>query len=393
MMDEVDKLGADFRGDPSAALLEVLDPEQNNTFADHYLGVPFDLSNVMFIATANLLDPIPPALRDRMEVLNLPGYTDDEKLHIARRYILGRQLEEHGLMPDDLTVSDPAILRIIHHYTREAGLRNLEREIAAICRKAARDIATGRSGPFSITTRNVERYLGPRRFFMEGEQDHNDVGVATGLAWTQAGGEILHVEATLMKGKGNVILTGQLGDVMKESAQAAVSFARSRADRLGVDPDFSSGNDIHIHVPAGAIPKDGPSAGITIATSLISALTGVAVRKDVAMTGEITLRGRVLPVGGVKEKVLAAHRAGVKTVILPSRNSSDLEEIPPKIKRSMTFLPVLSVEEVLNSALDSRVLNMESSPAGGGKGKKTGRGTPSRPSGRRDVKRKGRAGP
>jgi len=356
MMDEVDKLGADFRGDPSAALLEVLDPEQNQSFADHYLGVPFDLSNVMFIATANLLDPIPSALKDRMEVLGLPGYTDDEKLHIVRRYLLARQLEEHGLLPEDLGLSDPAILRIIHWHTREAGLRNLEREIAGICRKVARNIASGRSGPFQVTTRNLEKYLGPQKFFMEGEQEKNDVGVATGLAWTQAGGEILYVETTLMKGKGGIILTGQLGDVMKESAQAAISFTRSRAGSLGVDPNFSADSDIHVHVPAGAIPKDGPSAGITIATALVSSLTGIPVNKDVAMTGEITLRGRVLPIGGVKEKVLAAHRAGIKTVILPARNSSDLEEVPPKIKRTMNFVPVGSIEEVLARALVSSPL-------------------------------------
>jgi ATP-dependent Lon protease len=356
MMDEVDKIGADFRGDPSSALLEVLDPEQNNSFADHYLGVPFDLSNVMFITTANLLDPIPPALKDRMEVLNLPGYTDDEKLHIARRYLLERQLEDHGLHHDDLTVSDTALLGIIHRYTREAGLRNLEREIAAICRKVARNIASGRAGPFHVTARNIKKYLGPRKFFMEGELEKNDVGVATGLAWTQAGGEILYVETTLMKGKGSVILTGQLGDVMKESAQAAISYTRTKARELGVDPEFSIARDIHIHVPAGAIPKDGPSAGITIATALVSSLTGIPVNKDVAMTGEITLRGKVLPIGGLKEKVLAAHRAGIKTVILPARNSSDLEEIPPKIKRTMKFVPVDSVGEVLEQALISSPL-------------------------------------
>ncbi len=354
MMDEVDKLGADFRGDPSSALLEVLDPEQNHSFVDHYLGVPFDLTKVMFIATANLLDPIPPALKDRMEVINIPGYTDEEKLHIARRYVLSRQLEEHGLMEGDLQVSDGAIMQIIHQHTREAGLRNLEREIATICRRTARDIASGRSGPFHVTTRNLERYLGPRKFYMEGEQEHSEVGVATGLAWTQTGGEILHVEATLMKGKGGVILTGQLGEVMKESAQAAISYARAKAGDLGVDPDFNAGNDVHIHVPAGAIPKDGPSAGITIATAFISSLTGAPVSKDIAMTGEITLRGRVLPIGGVKEKVLAAHRAGLKKVILPSKNRTDLEEIPTKIKRTMKFFLVDSIEEVLSRALEKR---------------------------------------
>jgi len=351
MMDEIDKIGADFRGDPSSALLEVLDPEQNHSFADHYLSVPFDLTNVMFITTANLLDPIPPALKDRMEVLYLQGYTDEEKLHIARRYLLSRQLEEHGLTEDDLRISDSAILEIIHRYTREAGLRNLEREVAKVCRKVARDITSGKSGPFHVTARNLKRYLGPRKFFMESEQEESEVGVATGLAWTPAGGEILHVETSLMKGKGGVILTGQLGDVMKESAQAAISYARSKAADYGVDPDFNSKNDIHIHVPAGAIPKDGPSAGTTITTALISSLTGTPVSKDVAMTGEVTLRGRVLPVGGVKEKVLAAHRAGIRTVILPSRNKTDLEEIPAKIKRTMDFILVDSIDEVLGKAL------------------------------------------
>jgi ATP-dependent Lon protease len=371
MMDEVDKIGADFRGDPSSALLEVLDPEQNNSFVDHYLGVPFDLTNVMFITTANLLDPIPPALKDRMEVLYLQGYTDEEKLHIARRYLLSRQLEEHGLTEDDLRISDSATLKIIHRYTREAGLRNLEREVAKVCRKVARDIASGKTGSFSITARNLEKYLGPAKFFMESEQEKNEVGVATGLAWTPTGGEILHVESSLMKGKGGVILTGQLGEVMKESAQAAISYARSRAADYDVDPDFNSKNDIHIHVPAGAIPKDGPSAGITITTALISSLTGLPVDKDVAMTGEVTLRGRVLPIGGVKEKVLAAHRAGIRTVILPARNRTDLEEIPAKIKRTMDFTLVESIDQVLRKALVTAL------PAGK-EGKKEAKGRASR---------------
>jgi ATP-dependent Lon protease len=318
---------------------------------DHYLSVPFDLTNVMFITTANLLDPIPAPLKDRMEVLYLQGYTDEEKLHIARRYILARQLEEHGLTEDDLGISDSAILKIIHRYTREAGLRNLEREVAKVCRKIAREIASGRSGPFQVTARNVEKYLGPRKFFKESEQEKSEVGVATGLAWTPTGGEILHVETSLMKGKGGVTLTGQLGDVMKESAQAAISYARSRAVDYDVSPDFNASNDIHIHVPAGAIPKDGPSAGITITTALFSSLTGRPVDKDIAMTGEVTLRGRVLPIGGLKEKVLAAHRAGIRTVILPSRNKTDLEDIPAKIKRTMEFVLVDGIEEVLEKAL------------------------------------------
>jgi len=351
MLDEIDKLGADFRGDPSAALLEVLDPEQNNSFTDHYLGLPFDLSKVLFIATANMMDPIPGPLKDRMEVLVIPGYTDDEKLHIARTYILPRQIKEHGLAPDAVRFPDAVFLKIISQYTREAGLRNLEREVAAVCRKLARKVASGEPGPYLLTPRMLEQMLGPRRYFHEGEQEHSECGVATGLAWTPTGGEILYVETTLMKGGKGLTLTGQLGDVMKESAQAAVSYARSRAESLGIDPDFHAKHDIHIHVPAGGIPKDGPSAGVTMATSLISALSSVPVNKDVAMTGEVTLRGRVLAIGGVKEKTLAAHRAGIRTMILPARNRPDLEELPPKIRRSMKFVLVESMEEVLKTAL------------------------------------------
>ncbi len=351
MLDEIDKLGADFRGDPAAALLEVLDPEQNNSFADHYLGLPFDLSKVLFIATANLMDPIPGPLKDRMEVLVIPGYTDDEKLHIARTYLLPRQLREHGLAADAVRLPDAVILKIINQHTREAGLRNLEREIAAVCRKLARKVASGEPGPYTVTPKMLAQFLGPRKFFHEGEQEHSECGVATGLAWTPTGGEILYVETTLMKGGKGLTLTGQLGDVMKESAQAAVSYARSRAETLGIDPDFHAKHDIHIHVPAGAIPKDGPSAGVTIATSLISALAGRPVNKAVAMTGEITLRGRVLPIGGLKEKTLAAHRAGIRTIIAPAKNSPDLEELPPRIRRSMKFVLVESMEEVLATAL------------------------------------------
>jgi ATP-dependent Lon protease len=354
MLDEIDKLGADYRGDPSAALLEVLDPEQNNSFTDHYLGVPFDLSKVLFIATANLMDPIPGPLKDRMEVIVIPGYTDDEKLHIAKKYLLPRQCAEHGLRPEEVRIPDPVLLRIINQYTREAGLRNLEREVATVCRKIARKVASGVAGPFTLTPRALEQYLGARKFYHEGEQEHSECGVATGLAWTQAGGEVLYVETTLMKGSKGLTLTGQLGDVMKESAQAAVSYARSRAGALGVDPDFHAKNDIHIHVPAGAIPKDGPSAGITIATSLISALTNAPVNKDVAMTGEVTLRGRVLPIGGIKEKALAAHRAGIRTVILPAKNRADLDELPPKVRRKMRFVLVDTMDEVLREALVPR---------------------------------------
>ena len=304
MLDELDKLGNDFRGDPSAALLEVLDPEQNHAFSDHYLNVPFDLSSVLFICTANLLDTIPPALRDRMEVLHLSGYTNEEKLEIGRRFLIPRQLQEAGISGDLLDLSNDAVLRIIEQYTREAGLRNLEREMASICRKVARKVADGRTTRTRITRRNLHQFLGPPRFLTE-TQDQNEIGVATGLAWTSAGGEVLHVEASLSKGRGNLTLTGQLGDVMRESAQAAVSYARAQAKNLGLEENFYQKQDIHIHVPSGSIPKDGPSAGITMGTALISALTRRPVSRNVAMTGEITLRGRILPVGGLKEKCLA----------------------------------------------------------------------------------------
>lgn len=354
MMDEVDKIGTDFRGDPAAALLEVLDPEQNHAFSDHYLNVPFDLSKVMFITTANLIDPIPQPLRDRMEIIEISGYTDDQKLRIARQYLMPRQLKENGLKEEDLRISDEAILRIINQYTKEAGLRNLEREIASICRKVARKKAEGFKGTTVVTAANLHKFLGPPRYLPEEELEDKEAGVATGLAWTSVGGEILHVEATVMKGKGNLVLTGHLGDVMKESAQAALSYARSRAAQLGIDEDFYNRNDIHIHVPAGAIPKDGPSAGITMATALISALTGIPVRKDVAMTGEITLRGRVLPVGGLKEKALAALRAGIHKVIIPERNKKDLEEIPKDIKNKLGFIFVKHMDQVLDYALARR---------------------------------------
>jgi ATP-dependent Lon protease len=351
MLDEIDKVGADFRGDPSAALLEALDPEQNFAFSDHYLNVPFDLSKVMFITTANILDPIPPALHDRMEVINLAGYTSEEKLKIARQFLLSRQLEENGITKESLAISDEALLRIISQYTREAGVRNLEREIASVCRKVARKIAEEEKGPFHVSGLNLHKFLGAPKFLPEEELEVNEIGVATGLAWTSAGGEILHVEATTMKGKGNLTLTGHLGDVMKESAQAALSYARSKAKELDLDPDFYEKLDLHIHVPAGAIPKDGPSAGVTMATSLISALTRIPVRKDIAMTGEITLRGRVLPIGGVKEKTLAALRAGIKNVIIPHQNQKDLDEIPPYIRRRVNFMFVKDMDEILKKAL------------------------------------------
>ena len=351
MMDEVDKIGMDFRGDPSAALLEVLDPEQNHSFSDHYLNVPFDLSRVMFITTANLVDPIPSALRDRMEILRLSGYTEEEKLEIVRRYLLPRQLTENGLKAGELNLSNEVLRQVILYYTQEAGLRNLEREIGSLCRKAARRIAEGETGPFSITKNNLHRYLGPPRFLPDGEVEKDEVGVATGLAWTQVGGEILAVEASLMRGKGQLTLTGQLGDVMKESAQAALSYARSRAELLELAPEFYEKLDIHIHVPAGATPKDGPSAGVTMGTALVSALTQIPVRRDVAMTGEITLRGKVLPIGGLKEKAIAALRARIKKVIIPEANLKDLVEIPKNIKRRLKFVPVTSMDEVLAEAM------------------------------------------
>ncbi|HLK10481.1 MAG TPA: endopeptidase La [Candidatus Binatia bacterium] len=351
MLDEIDKLGMDFRGDPASALLEVLDPEQNNTFQDHYLDVPFDLSRVMFVTTANVLDPIPAPLRDRMEVIELAGYTEHEKLEIARRHVIPKQLRENGLTPENLRFEDEAIVHIIRAYTREAGLRNLEREVGRVCRKVARAITEGRTEPVVCTVAKVGELLGPERFFSEVAERTDEPGVAVGLAWTPNGGDILFIESTRMAGKKTLTLTGHLGDVMKESAQAALSWIRSRADRLGIAPDFYENMDIHVHVPAGAIPKDGPSAGVTMATSLASLLTGRPVRPNVAMTGEITLRGKVLPVGGIKEKVLAARRAGIETVILPQRNEKDLEDVPAEIRGAMRFVYVDTMDQVLERAL------------------------------------------
>jgi ATP-dependent Lon protease len=351
MLDEIDKVGADFRGDPSAALLEVLDPEQNHAFSDHYLNLPFDLSNVLFICTANLLDPVPPALADRMEVIQLSGYTNEEKLEIARKFLIPRQLEDNGISTKHLEFSDDALLRIIAEYTKEAGLRNLERELASICRKVARKVAEGKSELTKLTRANIHLFLGAPKFLPEAEQEHHEIGVSTGLAWTSAGGEVLYVEASLSKGRGNLTLTGQLGDVMKESAQAAVSYARAHAKTLGIEEDFYQKLDIHIHVPAGAIPKDGPSAGITMATALISALTKRPVNRDVAMTGEITLRGRVLPIGGLKEKSLAAFRAGIKTVIVPDRNEKDMDDIPKALRRKLHWVLAKNMSDVLKNAL------------------------------------------
>ena len=351
MIDEVDKLCSDFQGDPSAALLEVLDPEQNREFVDHYLGVPFDLSRVMFIATANMTDPIPPALLDRMEVIYLSGYTPEEKLVIARRYLLPRQLKEHGLAEGVLLLSDRTIFRVISEYTSEAGVRELERKLAALCRKVARKLAEGEKGPFRITPANLHRYLGPPEYVEELSQEEDEVGVATGLAWTPYGGEVLYIEVTVMEGKGNLILTGQLGEVMKESAQAALSYIRARAKELGISTKFYEKYDLHIHIPSGAIPKDGPSAGVTMAVAMISALSGRPVRKDVAMTGEITLRGRILPVGGIKEKSLAALRKGIRKVLIPEKNLKDLEDIPPELRRRIEFVPVKHLDEVLSETL------------------------------------------
>jgi ATP-dependent Lon protease len=351
ILDEVDKLGADFRGDPASALLEVLDPEQNNTFVDHYLDIPLDLSKVLFVTTANVLDPVPPALRDRMEVLELPGYTEEEKFQIANRHLIPKQITENGLAGRKLEFAPDATLEIIRNYTREAGLRNLEREVARICRKIAREITEGETPPELIEAAAVQRYLGPPRFYAEVAERTPEPGVATGVAWTPAGGDILFIESTRMSGQKGLTLTGSLGDVMKESAQAAMSYIRSRADRLGIPSDFFEKSDIHVHVPAGSIPKDGPSAGVTIAASLASLLSGRPVRPDLAMTGEITLRGKVLPVGGIKEKVLAARRAGIKTMILPRRNERDLEDIPVEVLKEMQMIFVDTVDEVLSQAL------------------------------------------
>ncbi|HSB32752.1 MAG TPA: S16 family serine protease, partial [Candidatus Sulfobium mesophilum] len=351
MLDEIDKIGMDFRGDPSSALLEVLDPEQNFSFADHYLSVPFDLSHVMFITTGNLADTIPGPLRDRMEIIYLSGYTSEEKLGIAKKYLLPKQLEEHGLTSKVLSITDSALMLLISQYTREAGVRNLEREIANLCRKVARKIAEGKEKKFNIVTSNLQGFLGVAKFLPEEEMEQDEVGVSTGLAWTEAGGDIIYIEATTMMGKGHLTLTGQLGDVMKESAQAALSYVRSTAKSLGIKEDVFSKVDIHVHVPAGAIPKDGPSAGITIASALASVLTGRAVNKNIAMTGEVTLRGRVLPIGGLKEKTLAAKRMGIKKVVIPRRNKKDLEEIPKYIKKDMEFVFADTMDQVLKVAL------------------------------------------
>ena len=362
MLDEVDKIGQDFRGDPSAALLEVLDPEQNSTFRDHYLGVPWDLSDVMFIANANLLDPIHPAFRDRMETIRLSGYTEEEKLVIARRHIVPKQIEENGLKSSKIDFSDNALKALISGYTREAGLRNLERHVAAVCRKVARQVAEGRKGKMRVIASSLDAFLGAAPATREDALASDQTGVATGLAWTEAGGDVLFVEATTMRGRGGLILTGQLGDVMKESAQAALSFARAHALQLGLGPDYFEDRDVHIHVPEGAIPKDGPSAGITIAAAMVSAFVERPLRRDLAMTGEITLRGNVLPVGGIKEKVLAARRSGITTILLPAANRKNLEEIPKALRKDLTLIFVGEVREVFQHAF-REPLEMSGDPA------------------------------
>lgn len=355
MLDEIDKIGMDFRGDPASALLEVLDPEQNFSFSDHYLEVPFDLSKVMFIATANMIDPIPPALKDRMEIIEIPSYTEHDKLKIAFDFLVPKQIKEHGLTPDHIEFTTEAVRKIINEFTREAGVRNLERQIAAVCRSVAKDVASGKEEKTVITPEKVIEILGPEKFFSEIKERITEPGIATGLAWTPVGGDILFIEATKMPGTGKLNLTGQLGNVMKESAEAALSYIRAHSEELGIDPDFYKNYDIHIHVPAGAIPKDGPSAGVTIFSALVSLLTNIPVANDTTMTGEITLRGKVLPVGGIKEKVLAANRAGIKKVILPERNRADLTEIPENVRKEMKFYFVKNMDELIKKVFKGKI--------------------------------------
>lgn len=351
LLDEIDKMTMDFRGDPASALLEVLDPEQNSTFSDHYLEIPFDLSHVLFITTANSVHNIPKPLLDRMELIEIPGYTEEDKVQIARGYLIPKQIKEHGLKDNHIRFSEGAVRKIIREYTREAGVRNLERQIASICRKVAREVVKDKNTSVNVTAGTVHKYLGVEKYHYGTAEEESQIGVTTGLAWTEVGGDILSIEVALVKGKGKLMLTGKLGDVMKESAQAGLTYVRSKAEELGIPDQMLEDYDIHIHIPEGAIPKDGPSAGITMATSLASAMSGNPVRNDLAMTGEITLRGRVLPIGGLKEKALAAHRAGIFNVIIPEENKKDLEEIPANVKRKMTFIPVSHMDEVLDIAL------------------------------------------
>ncbi|MEO5918531.1 MAG: endopeptidase La, partial [Candidatus Limnocylindrales bacterium] len=367
MLDEIDKIGMDFRGDPSSALLEVLDPEQNNTFQDNYLEVPFDLSKVLFIATGNLADPIPAALRDRMEMIQLPGYTQQEKAQIAKRFLVPKQLENHGLRPKHIEVTDEAIKELVQAYTHEAGVRNLEREIANVMRKVARKVAEGRKRRTVIDRKKLVEYLGPPRFEYGELEAEDQTGAVTGLVVTEVGGDIVAVEVTKMEGKEDFILTGQLGEVMRESARAGLSWTRAHASELGIPREVFEKNTLHIHVPAGAIPKDGPSAGVTMATAIVSALTGIPVRKDMAMTGEITLRGRVLAIGGLKSKILAAHLSGARMVILPKKNEKDLRDIPEEIRKSIKLVLVDSMDQVLEAALRRRPKAL-SAPASSGSG-------------------------
>jgi ATP-dependent Lon protease len=362
MMDEVDKIGTDFRGDPASALLEALDPEQNNSFVDHYIDLPFDLSKVIFILTANATDTIPSPLLDRLELIELSGYTTEEKKQIAMRYLIPKQTKEHGIKPDQMEITEPALTAVITDYTREAGVRELERQIGAICRKVAKRLAEGQEGPFKVTPKNLQRYLGVARYQPELAMEEDEIGVSTGLAWTPYGGEVLRIEAALVKGKGNVVITGLLGEVMKESCQAALSYTKSILEKLGIDPKFFEEKDLHVHVPSGAVPKDGPSAGITLTTAIISSALGKAVRKNVAMTGEITLRGRVLPIGGLKEKALAALRYGIETVIIPEQNLKDLEELPAYLRRAVNFMPVRHMNEVLPLVFKDKISSMDDRP-------------------------------
>ncbi|HOW92600.1 MAG TPA: endopeptidase La, partial [Anaerolineaceae bacterium] len=351
MLDEIDKLGADFRGDPSSALLEVLDPEQNNSFSDHYLELAYDLSKVMFITTANSLNSIPPALLDRMEILEFPGYIEEEKVEIAKRFLIPRQMEESGFEPGEIEFADETLKKVIREYTHEAGVRNLEREIGRLCRKEARLKSEKKKVTQVITAKSVEKFLGPPQFFMTEAERKDEVGVATAIAWTENGGEIMPVEVLIMEGKGNLQITGQIGDVMQESAQAALSYLKSKSSTLKIDPEIFEEVDVHLHIPEGAIPKDGPSAGITMATALFSAFTERRVYKEIGMTGEITLRGNILPVGGVREKILAAHRSGLKTILLPEKNEKDLVEVPKKVRDDLKIRFVKHMDEVIKIAL------------------------------------------
>jgi ATP-dependent Lon protease len=359
LIDEIDKIGNSYLGDPASAFLEVLDPEQNHTFRDHYLNVDFDLSNVMFIATCNVLENIPSALRDRMEVIQLSGYTEEEKFFITKKYMIPKQIHENGISDQQIAFTDEGVHTIISQYTRESGLRNLERLVATACRKVARLVAEGKTTVTSITKEQVYKFLGPAPFIREEEQTKDEIGISTGLAWTSVGGEILYVETTAVRGRGAITLTGQMGDVMKESAHAALGLIRFRARDFGIDEERLANTDIHVHFPQGGIPKDGPSAGITMASAIISRLTGIPIRKDVAMTGEITLTGRVLPIGGLKEKALAAMRHGIKTIVIPERNKKDLEEIPEEFRQKLTFVAVKTIDDVLDVVLSRPVVSLD----------------------------------